>query len=250
MSRASLKDQLQAVAPKISETFVATEEKPSPISNKINSPGRHSSNTVQTNRANHSSKPQWLEAAYYGIELLKAYFPDCFKSGQAIRPLKKGIKQDLVKRLSTIEGIVLTDKACMIKSLSHYVSTVHYQKQITEGKERIDLDGQACGSVTPEEVGKILKQGKSPQTLEAMAWYLGLLIGTVQLCFMPDGGIWITGGVVLNHSELLKQEAFYLGIQASPAYIKQREQFPLGILLGEDHAFLGGAYYATKRLLR
>lgn len=110
------------------------------------------------------------------------------------------------------------------------------------------MTGKPCQS--PEEVGLQLKQGLAPKTLEAMSFYLGLFIGTIQLCFMPDGGIWVTGGVVLNHPELLTEPAFQLGIQSSPAYLKQREQFPLGILQGNNHAFWGGAYYAAKRLLR
>lgn len=158
MSRASLKDQLQAVAPHLSETFSEQADKSS-IS--LSSPPRGAQPQKRTTPpapARAAQKPQWLEAAYYGIELLKAYFPECFKAGTAIRPLKKGIKQDLVKRLSTIEGIILTDKACMIKSLSHYVGTAQYQKQMTAGKERIDLEGQVCGEVTEEEAQHAISQ--------------------------------------------------------------------------------------------
>lgn len=151
MSRASLKDQLQAVAPHLSESLPKSESQSSITLNSSTRGTPPQKRVSPPAPARPAQKPQWLEAAYYGIELLKAYFPECFKSGTAIRPLKKGIKQDLVKRLSTIESIVLTDKACMIKSLSHYVGTAQYQKQITEGKERIDLEGQVCGTVNAEE---------------------------------------------------------------------------------------------------
>lgn len=100
-----------------------------------------------------------------------------------------------------------------------------------------------------EEIGAHVRNGHAEETLSLFAWYLGLLVGTVQLTFMPDGGIWLTGGVVLNHLEIFDHKDFYLGIESSPAYLNLREKFPLGILRGTEHAFMGGAYYVTKRLL-
>lgn len=129
--------------------------------------------------------------------------------------------------------------------------TLTFEK-ILSGKGSSLLHAFATGAPcqSPERVGQQLKQGLASKTLELMAWYLGLFIGTIQLCFMPDGGIWVTGGVVLNHPELLTDPVFQLGLEASPAYLKQRSQFPLGMLQGDHHAFWGGAYYAAKRLLR
>lgn len=105
-------------------------------------------------------------------------------------------------------------------------------------------------NMSAEEVGDLVRNGKANDTLALFSWYLGLLIGTVQLAFMPDGGIWLTGGVVLSHLEVFDNPEFYYGIEASPAYGKQRQSFPLGILCGNEHAFMGGAYYVTKRLLK
>ncbi|RDI41838.1 glucokinase [Aquicella lusitana] len=100
-----------------------------------------------------------------------------------------------------------------------------------------------------EEVGSLVREGHAKETLATFAWYLGLLVGTVQLTFMPDGGIWLTGGVILNHMELFDHPDFYHGIESSPTYLKLRQEFPLGVLCGTDHAFMGGAYYASRRLL-
>lgn len=100
-----------------------------------------------------------------------------------------------------------------------------------------------------EEVGAHVRNGHAEETLSLFAWYLGLLVGTTQLTFMPDGGIWITGGVVLNHLEIFDHQDFYVGIESSPAYLNLRQAFPLGLLCGTDHAFMGGAYYVSKRLL-
>ncbi|OGT35455.1 MAG: hypothetical protein A3F11_01635 [Gammaproteobacteria bacterium RIFCSPHIGHO2_12_FULL_37_14] len=101
---------------------------------------------------------------------------------------------------------------------------------------------------TSEEIGTLVREGKANETLATFAWYLGLLVGTVQLSFMPDGGLWITGGVVLNHLELFEHNDFLHGIESSPAYLNVRQQFPLAVLCNTEHAFMGGAYYANQRL--
>lgn len=102
---------------------------------------------------------------------------------------------------------------------------------------------------SPEEVGERIQSGHAPDVQAAFAWYLGLLIGAVQLSFMPEGGIWLTGGVALKHQAAFDHPEFNLGIQASPAYWTQREEYPLGILQNQDHALLGSGYYASRRLL-
>ncbi len=147
MSNASLKDQLQAVASQLSETLVK-DQRPKrhiqPIEKVVSKP---------TERAHKPAKPKprWLDYVQYGVELLKVYFPASFKPLNEIQPLKKGIKQDLVRRLSTLNNIVTEDKACMVKSLSYYVNTAAYHKSVVDGATRIDLDGTAVGTVTAEE---------------------------------------------------------------------------------------------------
>lgn len=106
-----------------------------------------------------------------------------------------------------------------------------------------------AGEVTPEQVGAEMETGKATEMLDAFAWYIGLFIGTVQLIFMPEGGIWITGGVALKHLDVFDRPDFFAGIMSSPAYYPQREQYPLGILCNTEHALIGGGYYAVKRLL-
>ncbi len=101
---------------------------------------------------------------------------------------------------------------------------------------------------TPEEIGKLIKEGKAGETLGLFAFYLGLFTGTVQLSFMPGGGIWITGGVVLNHLGVFDRPEFFQGIEASPAYLIQRKTFPLRVLADPNATFIGAAYYAAKRL--
>jgi ProP effector len=86
-----------------------------------------------------------------------------------VRPLKKGIKQDLVKRLSTMQEIVTEDKVCMIKSLTYYVNTAAYHKRVVIGAVRIDLDGQESGLVTAEEAQySIDKQAAKAQVKKEM----------------------------------------------------------------------------------
>lgn len=136
MAHASLKEQLQAIASQMSEPL---EKGRSQMKNEC-----------QIEKAK-MPKPKWLDYVHYGVELLKAYFPSSFKATNAVKPLKKGIKQDLVKRLSTMSDIVTEDKACMVKSLAYYVNTLAYHKSVVVGAIRIDLDGYEAGLVSEEE---------------------------------------------------------------------------------------------------
>jgi sRNA-binding protein len=145
MSNASLKEQLQVVASQLTEKK-SNNQKPS-----MNNQTRAPSKPQVKAQAKPQTKPKWLDYAQYGVELLRAYFPQSFRAPNEVKPLKVGIKQDLVKRLSTMDTIVMEDKACMIKSLSYYVNTTAYHKTILEGTARIDLDGNADGVVTAEE---------------------------------------------------------------------------------------------------
>lgn len=140
MSQLTLKEQLAALALG-SPTASASSETIKKAPQKKQVPVK---STVK-------QKPVWLEHAQYGVELLKAHFPTCFKEMQAIQPLKIGIKQDLVIRLGSIDNIVLNDKACMVSSLSYYVSSPSYLKNVVEGATRIDLDGNPAGIVSAEE---------------------------------------------------------------------------------------------------
>lgn len=136
MSNASLKEQLQAVASQLTETLGKEQ--------KLKKKYRQVEKMKKP-------KPKWLDYVQYGVELLKVYFPSSFKAANEVKPLKKGIKQDLVRRLSTMGSIVTEDKACMVKSLAYYVNTAAYHKSVVEGAMRIDLDGNPAGIVSAEE---------------------------------------------------------------------------------------------------
>lgn len=139
MSNLTLKEQLEALSLGSSVSVPVPEKNTKSFKKNVKS-------TEQVKQ-----KPIWLEQAQYGVELLKAYFPACFKEMKDIKPLKIGIKQDLVKYLSTREDIVLGDKACMVSSLSYYVSSAAYHRNVIEGSVRIDLEGNPNGTVTAEE---------------------------------------------------------------------------------------------------
>jgi ProP effector len=146
MSNGSLKEQLRAVA----SQFAGTKKEGRPKQKK-----HRPAETVQ------KPKPRWLEYAQYGVDLLKLHFPGGFKSMAEVKPLKKGIKDDLLKRLCAIESIVTEDKACMVKSLSYYVNTMSYHKSVVAGAERIDLDGNPAGIVTEEEANYSIEKQKA-----------------------------------------------------------------------------------------
>ncbi len=141
MSNLTLKEQLEALALSSSSTPTPT---PAEKAKRPQQKQAKPSNNVKP-------KPAWLEHAQYGVELLKAHFPACFKEMQEIQPLKIGIKQDLVIRLGGIDTIVLNDKACMVNSLAYYVSSASYHRNMIAGATRIDLDGNPTSLVTEEE---------------------------------------------------------------------------------------------------
>ena len=163
MSNASLKEQLQTLG------LSTANEKPQ---QSISKRPTKKEKPQEKKAAAKPLKPAWLEQAQYGVELLKAYFPGCFKEMKEIQPLKKGIKQDLVKFLSTQENIVLSDKACMVNSLAYYVNSPAYHKQVVEGAMRIGLEGESDGVVTTEEAtysvecrqAKLEKKKKTPSS--------------------------------------------------------------------------------------
>lgn len=155
MSNASLKEQLQAMASQLSDTVIKTAPAKKPAAKSGDTARGHVKRPAKPAPKPQAKpaapKPKWLEVAQYGVALLRSYFPGAFKPMSQIKPLKKGIKEDLVKRLSVIETIVTEDKACMVKSLSFYVNTTAYHRVVIEGAERLDLDGQPAGAVTAEE---------------------------------------------------------------------------------------------------
>jgi glucokinase len=104
-------------------------------------------------------------------------------------------------------------------------------------------------AITPEIVGEKMQKGLVPELMNVFSWYLGLFVGTMQLNFMPEGGLWITGGVALSNLNLFDAPEFFDGIHASPAYMPQREHYPLGVLCNPEHALIGGGYYAAVKLL-
>jgi ProP effector len=153
MSNGSLKEQLSAVASQFSDPSKKTKRPSQPAAPRPTQQQRPQSSHPKPRPADkvQKPKPRWLEYAQYGVDLLKVYFPATFKSMSEVKPLKKGIKEDLLKRLAALENVVTEDKACMVKSLSYYVNTQSYHKCVIAGAERLDLDGQPAGVVTAEE---------------------------------------------------------------------------------------------------
>lgn len=157
MSNGSLKEQLSAVASQFADPSKPKHDKFDKPAHVQHKPARAAAPAHRHQGSKHPApktqkpKPRWLEYAQYGVELLRVYFPGAFKPMSEVKALKVGIKEDLLKRLSTLENIVTEDKACMVKSLSYYVNTQSYHKCVVEGAERIDLDGQPAGIITAEE---------------------------------------------------------------------------------------------------
>ena len=162
MSNGSLKEQLQALAS-------VSPHKDTEKNSSSHTPKKTQKDNSRTHTGSKKQKPSWLESAQYGVELLKAYFPNCFKELKDVQPLKVGIKQDLVKFLSTRDEIVISDKACMVNSLSYYVNSMAYLKKMVKGAMRIDLEGNNIAEVTEEEANYSQECQKSKAEKKSVA---------------------------------------------------------------------------------
>lgn len=76
------------------------------------------------------------------------------------------------------------------------------------------------------------------------SWYLGLYVATLQLMFMPFGGVWIAGGVIQKNLHLFDSDDFANGLQALPAYSKDRNSMPIYVFCDEMIVHYGCAFYA------
>ena len=96
---------------------------------------------------------------------------------------------------------------------------------------------------TPEEIGPAIQSGRFGEIANAFSFYLGLFQGTVEVQFMPAGGCFITGGVILKNPSLVKSPFFEIGRRMTLSYLKERDSFPM-MVLTEDAPTLGALYLA------
>jgi ProP effector len=104
------------------------------------------------------------------IELLAETFPRCFfVFERRRRPLKLGIHGDV---LAALDGAI-TKEECAT-ALRLYCSNASYLKASIEGAPRIDLNGNAAGSVSTEEAANAKqrlaqREAKHQRRREALA---------------------------------------------------------------------------------
>lgn len=81
-------------------------------------------------------------------QLLTCLWPKGFDF-DAPRPLKVGITQDMLASAKERDvPLLLSDvRTC----LRIYTMRMRYQKSLIKGGDRFDLDGNPCGTVTPEQ---------------------------------------------------------------------------------------------------
>lgn len=83
------------------------------------------------------------------IAFLAKRFPQCFIAEGEAHPLKIGIFQDIVARLTEEDGI---SKTQLRSALRMYTSSWRYLYGVKEGAKRVDLDGNDCGDLESEHV--------------------------------------------------------------------------------------------------
>ncbi|KHN60358.1 RNA chaperone ProQ [Dickeya fangzhongdai] len=89
------------------------------------------------------------------IAYLAERFPLCFTLEGEARPLKIGIFQDLVERVSESEHV---SKTQLRSALRLYTSSWRYLYGVKLGAQRVDLDGNSCGELEQQHVEHARKQ--------------------------------------------------------------------------------------------
>jgi ProP effector len=89
----------------------------------------------------------WVRTATDTLCSLRAKFPACFArlDHRSRQPLKLKIHIDILAAAPDIDPINVG------KALKLYTGHVAYLSQCVEGKDRVDLDGKAAGSVTMQQ---------------------------------------------------------------------------------------------------
>ena len=93
---------------------------------------------------------------------LREYWPNLFVKKQKAKPLKIGIKDDLLKDIEK-RGIDFPEDS-LCTAIQRYVRTIQYLFALIHEPHRYNLDGESCGVVTDSEreIAKIwLKRRKS-----------------------------------------------------------------------------------------
>ncbi|MBT0726284.1 RNA chaperone ProQ [Rosenbergiella australiborealis] len=83
------------------------------------------------------------------IAYLSQQFPSCFIAEGEAKPLKIGIFQDLVERIPAEMSL---SKTQLRSALRVYTSSWRYLYGIKAGATRVDLDGNACGTLEEQHV--------------------------------------------------------------------------------------------------
>ena len=104
------------------------------------------------NRKN--QEPTWkntekLKNSKEVIAYVAECFPKCFTLEGEAKPLKIGIFQDLAERLNEDEKV---SKTQLRAALRQYTSSWRYLHGVKAGADRVDLDGNACGTLEEEHV--------------------------------------------------------------------------------------------------
>jgi ProP effector len=108
-----------------------------------------------------SKKSRDLASA--AMALLAERFPRCFDKRKR-RPLKIGINADVVVAMAgTMTARDVTN------ALRFYTGSVLYQRALTAGAGRLDLDGNLAGMVTPQEEAAALAKQRAWAARKAKA---------------------------------------------------------------------------------
>ena len=99
--------------------------------------------TAATSAAQNKSKNKNRAANQAALQLICETYPQVFNR-KNVRPLKIGIQEDLIADDKLAKNKIK-------RALASYVRSPHYFRSLQEGADRIDLGGEAAGTVSASE---------------------------------------------------------------------------------------------------
>jgi len=117
-----------------------------------------------------------------------------------------------------------------------------YQFLIETKREKFSPQVEAAG-----DPSAVISQSQDPACTRAMDWFLSLYgaeAGNLALKFLSLGGLFIGGGIAPHLIDKFKSGSFLPSFVDKGRFKSLLESIPIWIVLNDDAALLGAAYYA------
>jgi glucokinase len=131
---------------------------------------------------------------------------------------------------------------------------IHILYQFLIETKREKASSQVTADMTKNDPSAVIseyaRQNKDPACVHAIHWFLSLYgaeAGNLALKFLSLGGFFIGGGIAPHLIEQLKKGPFVTSFVDKGRFKGLLESIPIWVVLNDQAALLGAAYYAEQR---